>query len=238
MALSNLESLSRALIIHSTITTNFTTSSAWCLLKKPSSNLLFQALESFPHRVHHFIMSWKSVTMCGSWGWPVGVMDWKEIGLTRTTKTRHEYLNMFVKRRGAWASPNQPLVKRRTNACEEGLHTGTQGNGLHTRETEFRMPLWKERCMGKPKHSLVMRHVNTQTSKFYTWETQFRTSLLKERCMGKPERFLATSRTNTQARFTLTRKTRFRTLCERRGAWASPNAPLPLVAWTHKQDLH
>ena len=68
-------------------------------------------------------------------------MDGKELGLTRTTQgkltqTRHYYFNMFVKRRGAWASPNQPLVTRKTNAREEGLHTDTQGKGLltHTKD--------------------------------------------------------------------------------------------------------
>ena len=46
------------------------------------------------------------------------------------------YFNMFVKRRGAWASPNQPLVTRKTNAREEGLHTDTQGKCLltHTKD--------------------------------------------------------------------------------------------------------
>ena len=64
-------------------------------------------------------------------------MDGKEIGLTRTTQgrltqTKHKYSNVFVKRRGAWTSPNQPLVTRRTNAREEALHTNTQGKALLT----------------------------------------------------------------------------------------------------------
>ena len=64
-------------------------------------------------------------------------MDGKEIGLTcitqgRPTQTRHEYSNVFVKRRGAWESLNQPLVTRQTNAREEGLHADTQRKGLLT----------------------------------------------------------------------------------------------------------
>ena len=43
-----------------------------------------------------------------------------------------QFSECLCERKGAWASPNQPLVTRRMNAREEGLHTDTQGKGLHT----------------------------------------------------------------------------------------------------------
>ena len=55
--------------------------------------------------------------------------------------------------------------------------------------------------------------------------------------MGKPERSLITKHMNTQARFTHERQS-FECLCEKRGAWASPNAPLLQDTKTHKQGLH
>ena len=42
----------------------------------------------------------------------------------RHTHTRHKYSNAFVKRRGAWARANQPLVIR----CTRGRPTHTRDN--------------------------------------------------------------------------------------------------------------
>ena len=215
-------------------------------------------------------MSWKSITMCGLLGGTAGVMDGKELGLTRTTRgrltqTRHEYSNVFVKRRGAWASPNQPLVASRTNTQEESLHTDTQGKGLLTQtEDKISNDFVKGEVHGQAR-TLPCYKTQKHTSKVYTRETQFWTPLWKERCMGKPECSLVTRRTNTherQVRFeclcerwgaraspkhsfvtrhsnTQARFTHerhnFECLCERRGARASSNAPLPQDAWTHKQ---
>ena len=77
-------------------------------------------------------------------------MDWKELGLTRTT----QLLNIFVKRRGAWASANQPLATRRTNAREEALHIYMARIFERVRE--------KERCMGKPE-STHSHNMNERT---------------------------------------------------------------------------
>ena len=148
--------------------------------------------------------------MCGSLGGTAGVMDGKELGLTRHTRK---------------ASTNKVWI----------FKTHEHTSKVYTRETQFWTPLWKERCMGKPKRSLATSHTNTQakiytntqdmkvwvplwkercmgkpetllcyktlehTSKVYTRETQFRMPLWKERCTGKLERSLATRRMNTQA---------------------------------------
>ena len=137
-------------------------------------------------------------------------MDGKEIGLTRTTQgrltqTRHEYSNVFVKRRGAWASPNQPLVTRRTNAREEGLHTDTQGKGLltHTRD--------------RVSNAFVKREVHGQARTLPCYKT----------------------REHTRKRLTYTHERQsFECLCEKRGAWASPNAPLLQDTRTHKEKAY
>ena len=41
-------------------------------------------------------------------------------------RTKHECSNAFMKKRGAWASPNQLLVTRRPNAQEANEYTKDQ----------------------------------------------------------------------------------------------------------------
>ena len=154
--------------------------------QKPSDNLQCWSMDT--------TLSWKSVTMCGSWGGTTGVMDGKEIGLTRTTQgrltqTRHKYSNVFVKRRGAWASPNQPLVTRRTNAREEGLHTDTQGKGLLTHTRDWVLNAFVKREVHGQTRTLPCYKTREHTSKIYinTQDTEVWMPLWKERCMGKPE---------------------------------------------------
>ena len=95
-------------------------------------------------------------------------MDWKELDLTCTTRGRHEYSNMFVKRRDARASPNQPLVTRRMNAREEGLHMDTQGKGLHTHaDDKFPDVFVKSEVHGQAR-MLPYHKTHEHVSNFYT----------------------------------------------------------------------
>ena len=129
-------------------------------------------------------------------------MDWKELGLTCTTQGRHKYSNVFVKRRGARASLNQPLVTRRMNARVESLHMGTQGKGLHTHtEDKFLNAFVRGEVHGQSR-TLPYHKTHEHVRNFHTREAKFRMPWSNERCMGKPERSLVTSHTKTQARFT------------------------------------
>ena len=57
----------------------------------------------------------------------------REGNRAHTHNTRKAYTN----KARVWASPNEPLVTKQTNARDKGLHTDTQGKGLltHMRDT-------------------------------------------------------------------------------------------------------
>ena len=80
--------------------------------------------------------------MCGSLGETVRVMDGKELGPTHTTlgrlsQTRHEYSNVFVKRRVAWAKP-ESTPSHKANECTRGrlTHRHTRKMLTYTHERQ------------------------------------------------------------------------------------------------------
>ena len=117
---------------------------------------------------------------------------------TQDERHRNESTNticpyVFMRRRGAWASPNAPSSQ--DDRKYKGKHEHT-----HKRSYAF---MKRRGAWARPKRSLVTRRSNVQGRR--TRKTQdTRTMLVRlyeeERCMGKPERSLLTRRPNVQGK--------------------------------------
>ena len=103
-------------------------------------------------------LSWKS-TICRFWGGTAGVQDQKELGFTHTT----QMFECFVKRRGAWARPNQPKDSK-----SQLRWMNTQEEGLHTRHEFWNAFVKRRGAWGSPNQSLVTRRTNAREELTHT----------------------------------------------------------------------
>ena len=58
-----------------------------CHLQDIDRSCTWSFLPPISRRLHHLIMSWKSVTRCGSWDGTTGVLDQKDLRLKRATQS-------------------------------------------------------------------------------------------------------------------------------------------------------